>query len=76
MYLKYKDLVSAWDRYYDLAVQLGDDLPNDTMEDLIKRCKAVDKLALDIQKLETNHASLLFPDLGLSSNKISLLPPC
>ena len=42
------------------------------MEDLIKRCKAVDKLALDIQKLETNNTSLLFPDLGLSSNKISL----
>ena len=71
MYLEYKDLVTAWDRYYALAVQLGDDLPNDTMEDLTKRSKAVDKAALDIQKLETNHASL-FPDLLTSSNKIFL----
>ena len=51
MYLDYKDLITAWDRYYALAVQLGDDLPSDTMEDLTKRSKAVDKAALDIQKL-------------------------
>ena len=69
MYLDYKDLVAAWDRDHDLAIELGEDLPHDTMEDLSRRFKSLDKLALDIQKLETNHSSL-FPDLVTSRNKI------
>ena len=71
LYLDFKKQVTAWDLYYDLAIQLGDDLPNDTMEDLTKRCKSIDKLCQDIQELESNYAAS-FPDMSSSRNKVFL----